>query len=352
MDRAQEKKFTVIIPAYNREKIVARTLKSVINQDYSNWECIVIDDCSTDNTLAVCNQFSSDPRFTVISHKINGGLCVARNAGLKIASGDYILFLDSDDALVENTMSVLADTFDKFNADMIAFATKEWIPLGQNANCLLDRGFIEQKVLPEHINITPRTNLFMQPYVWNKCYKRSIIADCNILFDENRRMWEDNLFLVQYLDKCESIVMIDQCLIAMCDEGSVVHLSNNITPNLIFIFIDSYRKYVSQFGRRYNFDNDFTNRRYFDEINRLLLILYENQKEETFRNLIHEMISISEIRDWVEKIEAKNYIEKRIKKAVATSNEDEWANTYKKWVKLRSGLMIRIYWKLKRLIRK
>lgn len=96
---------SIIIPSFNRAHLVGETLTSVINQTYKNWECIIIDDNSTDETIKVINSFQEkDNRFKLIikPKAYKKGASISKNIGLKIAAGDYIQFLDSDDILKEN----------------------------------------------------------------------------------------------------------------------------------------------------------------------------------------------------------------------------------------------------------
>ncbi|MFK5889291.1 MAG: glycosyltransferase family 2 protein [Flavobacteriaceae bacterium] len=98
---------TVIIPVYNREKVLSETLESVLNQSHTNWECLIIDDGSTDDTIKVVNQFiKKDKRFNLYKRDSNHlkGPAACRNLGLFQAKGDYVIFLDSDDILHENCL--------------------------------------------------------------------------------------------------------------------------------------------------------------------------------------------------------------------------------------------------------
>lgn len=97
MQREGEK-VSIIIPTYNSERFIAETLESVIAQSYSNWEAIVIDDCSSDKTVPIVAMLAKrDNRILLIQALENGGAAVARNLGIRSAAGDYIAFLDSDD---------------------------------------------------------------------------------------------------------------------------------------------------------------------------------------------------------------------------------------------------------------
>ena len=91
-------KVSIIVPAYNVEKYVSNTLDSVKNQTYQDWECIVVDDCSTDNTASIIQEYcKSDLRFIYIRLNNNSGAAIARNTAIKKASGRYLAFIDSDD---------------------------------------------------------------------------------------------------------------------------------------------------------------------------------------------------------------------------------------------------------------
>ncbi|WP_298392061.1 glycosyltransferase family 2 protein [Flavobacterium sp.] len=104
---------SIIIPCYNQSKFLPETLESVLKQTYTNWECIIVNDGSPDNTEEVAQQWcKKDERFIYLK-KENGGLSSARNAGLKIAQGDYIQFLDSDDLLEKDKIKWQSQFFDK-----------------------------------------------------------------------------------------------------------------------------------------------------------------------------------------------------------------------------------------------
>lgn len=105
--------FSIIIPAYNAGAFLPSTLKSIYVQEYSNFELIIINDGSTDNTEEICEHYTDiDSRVSFIS-KCNEGVAIARNKGLDIAKGEYILFVDADDVLYPNALSTLYDSLKK-----------------------------------------------------------------------------------------------------------------------------------------------------------------------------------------------------------------------------------------------
>ena len=114
-------KISIIIPIYNVEKYLNRCLDSLKNQTFQNWEAVCIDDGATDNSGKIAEEYAKkDKRFIVI-HKENEGQSKARNIGLGIAKGEYILFLDSDDFIHPQTLEILNFYADKNAADMVVF---------------------------------------------------------------------------------------------------------------------------------------------------------------------------------------------------------------------------------------
>lgn len=100
--------FSIIVPVYNVEKYIDKCLASILRQTFKNFECIIIDDCSPDNSNAIIDKYVKlDQRFKVI-HQKNMGVSVARNTGLDIAKGDYIIFVDSDDYIADDYLEKFA----------------------------------------------------------------------------------------------------------------------------------------------------------------------------------------------------------------------------------------------------
>ena len=115
-------KISIIIPIYNVENFLRRCLDSVLNQTFTDWQAILVDDGTPDKSGEIADEYASrDKRFVVI-HKPNGGVSSARNVGLKHADGDYIMFLDADDALHHQAMGIVYNCAENNNADIVSFA--------------------------------------------------------------------------------------------------------------------------------------------------------------------------------------------------------------------------------------
>lgn len=115
--------FSIIIPVYNAEKTIDRCIQSVLKQDFSDFEIIVINDGSTDNSGMLCEQYAKKYNNVFIKHKKNMGLSAARNDGMKYAKGKYIIFLDSDDYWQPNILNGLAK--EAVNCDLVVFGYVE-----------------------------------------------------------------------------------------------------------------------------------------------------------------------------------------------------------------------------------
>ena len=112
---------SVIIPVYNSEKFLLETVQAVINQSYTDWELILVDDGSTDNSSVICNNFKNiDSRIKVINKK-NEGVSSSRNLGINIARGEFIMFVDPDDTLEEDALGYLYNLTNTYNSDVSCY---------------------------------------------------------------------------------------------------------------------------------------------------------------------------------------------------------------------------------------
>lgn len=112
-------KFTIIIPTYNYGHYITYSLESVLKQTYTNWECLIIDNASTDSTEQICKNYLIDNRFIYYKLLQNKGPAIARNYALKKATGTYILFLDADDLIEINKLKRASIIINKYNSDFI-----------------------------------------------------------------------------------------------------------------------------------------------------------------------------------------------------------------------------------------
>lgn len=350
-------KFSVILPVYNRESCVAKSILSVSGQSFDDWELVIVNDGSIDGSLRICKEIArNESRITVIDQE-NKGVSAARNAGICASNGDYILFLDSDDVMAEGLMASLADTIKKFNEpDIIAggfgaASGETWIPDETICGKLHDKTYIDEYILPEHINVHPQTKYFLQPFVWNKCFKRSLIFNSGISFDERRRTWEDNGFLVSCLSEANEILISDNVFIIMGDSGNNDHLSASCTPNMLFGYIKSYEEYTQQFGNRYEFNNKYTNTRYYTFTCNILSQLNTQMGQNgdcEFDRILDRIFNNSDVELWFKNAKTNGLNNALIRFAFSIKNKA----LLKKLLKKREKLSIRIRIFLSRIKRK
>lgn len=194
-----EKKVSVIVPIYNAEKYLNKCLESIIGQTYKNLEIILVDDGSPDNSPEICDDWAQkDSRIRVI-HKKNGGVSSARNAGIDLAQGDYIGFVDADDWIEPNMYEVLINNAEKFSADKSSCG---YVYYGRNVSRAVDC-----TVLKNSDDMRLRLIRGDHNAVWCAIYSRSVVGD--IRFDESLKVAEDWLFNYQVCLKMSSEVIVD-----------------------------------------------------------------------------------------------------------------------------------------------
>ena len=115
--------FTIIIPSFNRVHVIDRAIQSILNQTYPDWELIIVDDGSTDNTKEILTPILADKRIKYI-YQDNAGVCAARNAGARVAEGNYLIFLDSDDIVENNWLHDFYEEIENKTADIVYCSVK------------------------------------------------------------------------------------------------------------------------------------------------------------------------------------------------------------------------------------
>ena len=213
-------KYSFILPIYKVEKYLSCCIDSILKQSINDFEIILVDDGSPDSCPNICDDYvKRDNRISII-HKKNGGLCDARNAGLSIAKGEYILFIDPDDYIEPNYLQVIDSNIE--NYDLLVFS---FYNVYKNR---IIKGFGENNILT---NFQAQEYLVSDSkycgYVWNKVYKKEILDKYNISFDLKVTMSEDIMFTFQYLEKIGNVKIIDKAIINYRQRKSSI-ISNKI----------------------------------------------------------------------------------------------------------------------------
>lgn len=202
---------SIIVPVYKVEKYLEKCIVSILQQTFKNFELILVDDGSPDNCPAICDEFAKKDNRIIVIHKNNGGLSDARNAGLSIAKGQYIGFVDGDDYIERNMYELLLDEIVLKNADMAVCNYKYVDEQYQSIENRNNNMPINAEILgvDEYLNrLIGKCGWYYVP-AWNKLYNKSIFND--IKFPKGKQH-EDEFLIHRIVYRCNSIVCLRQSL--------------------------------------------------------------------------------------------------------------------------------------------
>ena len=216
----KDKELSIIIPNYNKEKYLSKCLDSLCPLINDNVEIIVIDDCSTDNSISVLEKYN---QIKLIRNSQNMGVSESRNNGIRQARGRYICFIDSDDYVDNNYINVILNSI-KSNEDLYIF------DVYNNGNNNKYESNINGSIsLGEYINNNP--NKFLSAYisywVWNKVFKKDIIEKNNLKFSK-LSFGEDEDFCMKYLFCIDIIYFINRQLYFYCETKTGLNATNKL----------------------------------------------------------------------------------------------------------------------------
>lgn len=202
---------SIIIPVYNTSKYLLVCLESIIEQNYTNTEIIIINDGSTDNSDDICQEFyrKYENRIQYITQP-NKGVAHSRNIGIMKAKGKYCCFIDSDDYIETNYISTMVQYAERSNADLVCCgcfreiqpSQYEWIRSTEKSKLLTQKEALIELFSPNSFGGWP----------WNKLFKTSIINDHKILFPSDICYCEDEVFVLEYILNSQNILYIEEVL--------------------------------------------------------------------------------------------------------------------------------------------
>lgn len=237
---------SVIVPIYNVSSYLAKCLESIRTQSFSDFEVLLIDDGSTDDSPAIAQGFcDSDNRFKLL-HKKNGGLSAARNFGLQYAAGEFVAFIDSDDYIHTDYLSVLYNACINNDADVSYCRFKySYFKTGITLKARLSSRtgvFDTEKAL----NMLIRDNV-LHSYAWNKLYRRTLFADNNITYPE--MYFEDIATSAKVLFHAKALAVTDKYLYFYVKHfGSIMSTMNTQKINDYLRSILIVRNYIQLQG--------------------------------------------------------------------------------------------------------
>ena len=200
-------KISIVVPIYNQEKYLKRCLDSLICQTYTNLEIILVNDGSKDLSGQICDEYEKIDYRIIVIHKENGGLSSARNAGIEIASGDYIGFVDSDDWVCKDMYEILLNNCLQYDcpiASMKYFRTTKEVDIVQETSTNIV--YENEELINYYLKSMFNAQSLEQP-VWNKLYKKELFTD--VRFPMNQ-IYEDMFTVFKILSKGKKMVVSNQ----------------------------------------------------------------------------------------------------------------------------------------------
>ena len=245
-------KFSIIVPVYNVENELSKCIDSILRQSVEDFELILVDDGSTDRSGQICNDYGKKDRRIKVIHKSNGGVSSARNLGLDIANGDYIVFVDSDDYVTEDYLKKLYNP----NVDMVLCGIKHVQVNRENCIILDNKLYGVFNINEEIINQIIESKYINT--VYSKMYHNDIIKKNNIRFMEDMVMGEDTIFIIDYMKYINNM---------------------EVKRDVIYNYIKYERATLSTF----NENSTYYLERLDDYIEKNLLEYYKIQPNESFK---------------------------------------------------------------------
>lgn len=255
--------FSLIVPAFNVEKYLVRCMESLLSQSFTDYEVIIVDDGSTDETAYIANKYLERRCKINVVHQTNKGLGGARNTGINVAKGKYLVFIDGDDFVSNDMLEKAFFYITNYALDIFVFGFE-----------LVKEGNLpSNKKIEDNFRIIEKSDYLIKcgPSAWNKIYKRSIFINGNIRYPE-KLLYEDVATTPLTVLKANKIGLVDSKLYYYVQRlGSII-----ASPNLerVFEILQGFEDMVSYF-RKYDSDKVFKEELEFLAI---LHILYYTDK--------------------------------------------------------------------------
>lgn len=245
---------SIIVPVYNVENYLAKCIDSLLNQTFDNYEIILVDDGSTDKSGEICDSFKMKSNKIRVIHQKNAKVSAARNAGLRIAEGKFILFCDGDDWVDENYIECLVTPVLSGETELSVSGMKR-CKNREGVDCSITN---PSNGTPMRVSINDfyelkKYNVLHYPV--NKCFLMSIIKENNLIFDKNLKNCEDLCFVLSYI-RC-----IKKDFIIVPESPYYYYLSGNSATNTYYddLFTGLRQRFFNEFEmtfKKHNIDDD------------------------------------------------------------------------------------------------
>lgn len=254
---------SVVVPVYQSEKYIDRCMHSILIQDYSNIEVILINDGSTDKSWDKCQYYAYKYDNVRAYSQKNKGASFSRNRGIELSHGKYIYFMDADDEMLDTCISKSVSAMEVGN-DFVFF--DYYISVENDNGSYIQNAsfnFLDKRSAIKELLNTRVSGDSVNGYLWNKLFNLSIIKRNNIRFDNEIKMWEDLLFCIQYLE----------CV------NYIIHLKEKL-----YIYKESNKKSIS---RALSAESAFTWTIAGEKIRKIIFENFNNQYDNFFAQLVN-----------------------------------------------------------------
>ncbi len=284
---------SVIVPVYKAQQYLDRCVQSIVQQASPELELILVDDGSPDECGAMCERWARRHPCIRVIHQENKGLSAARNAGIRASTGKYVTFVDSDDEIPLDFYQQCISLLRQEQAPELVCFAMAYITMQGDYNpivrpmipgrVLLDREYIQTQLLPPLLNVCANEELFIDNYACNKLFKRSVLSEHDILFDETRRVWEDRPFVVEFCKHAQSFYYIPDVGYHYIQAPN--SLSVRYCPEKLGVILKNLRLYEKLFEQCYDLYSPYAICYYCELFIRLVteLTAFEEHRKETAR---------------------------------------------------------------------
>ena len=242
-------KVSIIVPIYNAQKTLPRCVDSILQQDYSDFELLLIDDGSKDDSGKICDEYAAiDARVKVI-HKQNSGVSDSRNLALDAAKGEYLQFLDADDWITPNATRLLLESAEQNQCDMVI--SDFYRVIGERVShkgSIDEDGVLTREAFANLMMENPAD--FYYGVLWNKLYNREIIEKNHLRMDPKISWCEDFMFNLEYIRHCQNIFVLQVPIYYYVKtKGSLVSQGMSLTKTIktkmmVFEYYTAFYKQV------------------------------------------------------------------------------------------------------------
>ncbi|MDO4662561.1 MAG: glycosyltransferase [Tissierellia bacterium] len=283
-------KLSVVVAIYNVEKYVKKCIESLLDETNDEYELILVDDGSKDNSAAICDSYSNHKNIKVI-HQENSGVSVARNTGIENSTGKWITFVDGDDFVDKGFIKEIINSIDNIDTDMIVFNYNAFydsnrvfkcrmIPFDGNQYVSDKKDLFQKRMISQYYKGGDKSTVVSSGTTWCKVIKKDILETNNVRFKPGLIKAQDTVFWLNATEFADKIYYLDKCLYNYrLSSGSISsgkrYIKNSVDEfdNLIFEyskFIEKYDKdqsYIEAFNLRciqvlmWNIDHNFFNKK-------------------------------------------------------------------------------------------